>query len=153
MHTRGNALKLANSSPPPLDVVISATNDTSAPALGYNACPMPPLTCRGCAIVLEDDNPTGYYCLRCNNKRLRRWRAARRRARLTRWYQELQTADAERTAILTSEIISRLGGYDQAASEIVTHVRTLASSPKAKERIEAMRCYRSLIQLMRQVGQ
>lgn len=62
---------------------------------------------------------------------MRRWTARRRQARMSRWFADLGTADAERAAALGSAIVSELGGYDRAAKQLVAWLRESVASGKA----------------------
>lgn len=113
---------------------------------GHMAEPYP-YACPWCGDWPEDGNRTGKYCTPCEAERQRQYRGRQRQARLSRWFAEVGTADAVRAAILVSAIVDELGGYNRTARQIAGVLKELQASGRSP--VEAARCHRVLLQLMR----
>ena len=115
-------------------------------AICYNAR-MATGPCPYCGDWPDDDNRVRNYCRPCHAERTNEYNRRRRQARLSRWFAEVGTADAERAAILVSAIVDELGGYNRTARQIAGVLKELQASGRSP--VEAARCHRVLLQLMR----
>lgn len=103
--------------------------------------------CPWCGDWPDDEDRVGIYCRWCEAERERVYRARRRRAKLSTWFAEVRTADAERAAMLASAIVDELGGYDRAAQQLVRHVLDIAAGGKAPA--QSLRQIEALLRLIR----